>query len=147
MLIQGTTRCVCVSFPYYQIPELTNRSVIMKSGLIVTRLEIFIMSARWQQNSQWMRHDITVKEITETVYLDTIDLVLLILSSANDTRTTTNCPQWALIFRAASQLRPSRHLFFKPQFTSWVCLPQPKMNTFKEPFYMIYLLHSWKPTS
>jgi len=37
---------------YDQIPEPINRSVTMKSGLIVTRLKIFIMSPRWQQNSQ-----------------------------------------------------------------------------------------------
>lgn len=147
MLLHGTTRRACVPFLYDQIPEPINRSVTMKSGLIVTRLEIFLMSPRWQQKSQYTRHAVTSKEMTEKIYLDETDLVLLILSSMNDTRTATNCPKWVLILQCAAQLRPSRHLFSKPQFTAWVCLPGPKMNPFKEPFYVISLLHSRKPTS
>ena len=92
-IINSVTKLHLVGYCYWVI----NRSVITKSGLIVTRLELFITSARWQRNSQWTGHAVTAKDMTETIYLDATDLALLILSSMNDTRTTTNCPQWALI--------------------------------------------------
>lgn len=80
--------------------------------------------------------------------LNATDLVLLILSSMNDTRAATKCLKWALILRCAPPpLRPSRHLFSKLQFTARFCIPEPEMNTFKESLKVISLLHSRKPTS